>query len=401
MKRIICIMLAILFCTITVYGETDQEDLGLYAQSAVLIDGDSGRVLYAKAADQFRPMASTTKIMTCILALENGNPEDVVTATAYAASQPKVHMGVRSGQQFYLKDLLYSLMLESHNDSAVMIAEHLGGDVEGFAALMNQKARDLGCNETNFITPNGLDAKLTLADGSEAIHATTAEDLARIMRYCIMESPMKEEFLTITRTANHYFQDVSGKRSYSCTNHNALLTMMEGAISGKTGFTSGAGYSYVGAIESEGRTYILALLGCGWPPHKTYKWADARALFAYGKDNYQYREVFEPLGEVYAAVTDGIAENSGEPAAVRLTLGLAGEEQSLKLLLKEAETVRVEKRIPGTLAAPVLANQKVGSVDYYLDGDLIRSYPVFTSHGVEAISPAYYWHLIWSAFVME
>ena len=121
MKRIICIILAVLFLTIPVYGESDQEDLGLYAQSAVLIDGDSGRVLYSRASDQFRPMASTTKIMTCILALEYGNPEDVVTASSYAASQPKVHLGVRSGQQFYLNDLLCSLMLESHNDSAVMI----------------------------------------------------------------------------------------------------------------------------------------------------------------------------------------------------------------------------------------------------------------------------------------
>ena len=401
MKRIICVILAVFFCTISVYGETDQEDLGLYAQSAVLIDGDSGRVLYSRASDQLRPMASTTKIMTCILALEYGNPEDVVTASSYAASQPKVHLGVRSGQQFYLNDLLYSLMLESHNDSAVMIAEHLGGDVEGFAALMNQKARDLGCDNTNFITPNGLDGKVTLEDGSELIHATTAEDLARIMRYCIMESPRKEEFLAITGTANHYFQELTGKQSYSCTNHNALLNMVDGAISGKTGFTSGAGYCYVGAVGSEGRTYILALLGCGWPPHKTYKWSDARALISYGKDNFHYREVFEPLGEVSVLVTDGVAENPGEPAYVRLTLGLSSEEQSLQLLLKEAETVRVEKNIPGTVQAPVSKNQKVGSLDYYLEGERIRSYPVFAANKVDVVSPAYYWDLVWSAFVLE
>ena len=401
MKRIICIILAVLFLTIPVYGESDQEDLGLYAQSAVLIDGDSGRVLYSRASDQFRPMASTTKIMTCILALEYGNPEDVVTASSYAASQPKVHLGVRSGQQFYLNDLLYSLMLESHNDSAVMIAEHLGRDMEGFAALMNQKARDLGCDNTNFITPNGLDGKIVLEDGSELIHGTTAEDLARIMRYCIMESPKKEEFLTITRTGNHYFQDLTGKQSYSCTNHNALLTMVDGAISGKTGFTSGAGYCYVGAVESEGRTYILALLGCGWPPHKTYKWSDARSLISYGKDNYHYREVFEPLGEVSVPVTDGIAGENGGQAYVKLTLGLSSEEESLKLLLKDAETVRVDKKLPATLPAPVSADQRVGSLDYYLEGERIRSYPVFAANKVDAVSPSYYWGLVWSAFVLE
>ena len=124
----------------------------LHAQSAVLLDADTGRVLYGKEEEQIRPMASTTKIMTCILALESGKLDEVVTVSENAAKQPKVHLGASSGQKFYLKDLLYSLMLESHNDTAVMIAEHIGGDVEGFAELMNQKARELGCEDTCFIT---------------------------------------------------------------------------------------------------------------------------------------------------------------------------------------------------------------------------------------------------------
>ena len=149
------------------------DPLKLNAQSAVLADGLTGRVLYGKGEDTIRPMASTTKIMTCILALELGNPDDVVTATKEAAGQPKVHLGVQSGQTFYLKDLLYSLMLESHNDAAVMIAEHIGGSVPGFARLMNEKAKALGCENTYFITPNGLDAKETdeagVEDGSRAV----------------------------------------------------------------------------------------------------------------------------------------------------------------------------------------------------------------------------------------
>ena len=98
-------------------------------------------------------MASTTKIMTCIIALENGNMEDVVTVSSYAAGMPDVQLNIRAGEQYYLKDLMYSLMLESHNDSAVAIAEHIGGTVEGFATMMNDKARALGCYDTNFITP--------------------------------------------------------------------------------------------------------------------------------------------------------------------------------------------------------------------------------------------------------
>lgn len=154
------------------------ENLSLYAQSAVLMDGDSGRILYEKSGYDILPMASTTKIMTCILALENGNPDDMLTVSSYAASMPKVHLGVREGERYRLEDLLYSLMPESHNDSAVVIAEGIGGSVSGFADMMNQKARDIGAYDSFFVTPNGLDATAMCqrADGGaqEREHSTTA-----------------------------------------------------------------------------------------------------------------------------------------------------------------------------------------------------------------------------------
>ena len=150
----------------TVQGQ-GKEKLRLHAVSAVLMDGVSGRILYGKEEQSFRPMASTTKIMTCILALENGNPEDICRFSSKAAAQPKVHLGAPAGTQFRLQELLYSLMLESHNDSAVAIAEQIGGSVEGFASMMNQKARDIGCKNTWFITPNGLDAVCAMPDGGE------------------------------------------------------------------------------------------------------------------------------------------------------------------------------------------------------------------------------------------
>ncbi|MDE7276814.1 MAG: D-alanyl-D-alanine carboxypeptidase, partial [Lachnospiraceae bacterium] len=119
--------------------ETGKEavQLQLYAQAAVLMDADSGRVLYGKNENEVLPMASTTKIMTCILALEYGNPDDIVEVSAYAASMPKVKLYMQEGEKYRLEDLLYSLMLESHNDSAVAIAEAVGGSVEEFAVMMN------------------------------------------------------------------------------------------------------------------------------------------------------------------------------------------------------------------------------------------------------------------------
>ena len=138
--------------------ETPEELAQLYARSAVLMDADSGRVLFEKDGKTARPIASTTKIMTCILALEEGKPDLVCSVSEKAASQPEVRLGVREGETYLLEDLLYSLMLESHNDSAVVIAENTAGSVEAFAGLMNKKSEEIGCQDTNFITPNGLDA---------------------------------------------------------------------------------------------------------------------------------------------------------------------------------------------------------------------------------------------------
>ena len=245
----------------------------LYAQSAVLMDADSGRVLFEKNGMEQRPMASTTKILTCILVLEKAGLGETAEVSRNAASQPKVHLGVRAGEKYYVQDLLYSLMLESHNDAAVILAEHVGGSLEGFAALMNEKAKEIGCADSHFITPNGLDA-----EDEEGAHSTTAADLAKIMRYCITLSPKKAEFLEITRTSSRAFSDVEGKRSFSCVNHNAFLGMMDGALSGKTGFTGKAGYCYVGALTRDGKTFIVALLACGWPNNETYKWKDTRKL---------------------------------------------------------------------------------------------------------------------------
>lgn len=138
-------------------GDIPEELSQLYARSAVLMDADSGRVLFGKDEDVVRPMASTTKIMTCILALENMQEDQVTAASDHAASQPKVRLGVKGKEEFRIKDLLYSLMLESHNDSAVVIAEGIAGSVEAFAGMMNEKAEELGCSDTYFVTPNGLD----------------------------------------------------------------------------------------------------------------------------------------------------------------------------------------------------------------------------------------------------
>lgn len=359
-----------------------KDELQLYAQAAVLMDAESGRVLYGKNEKNILPMASTTKIMTCILALEYGNTDEIVEASAYAASMPKVKLYVKQGERYRLGDLLYSLMLESHNDSAVVIAEAVGGSVEGFAAMMNQKARDIGCFDTYFITPNGLDA--TVNDTGK-VHSTTAEDLAKIMAYCVTDSPAKDEFLKITQTISCDFTDADGKRSFHCSNHNAFLGMMKEAISGKTGFTNNAGYCYVGAVESEGRIFTVALLACGWPGNKTYKWSDMKKLTVYGMERYKYRDIYEHREFEDIPVQNGVDGKNGSPfEKAYVAVRVADEpEQGLNYLLCDEDKVEVKVHIADVLSAPVAAYEEIGAVSYYLNDTLILSSPIVTTEAVE------------------
>lgn len=375
----------------------------LYAKAAVLMDAKSGRILYSKNGEEVLPMASTTKIMTCILALEYGNMEDIVTISSYAASQPKVHLGMVVGREYYLKDLLYSLMLESHNDSAVAIAEQISGSVEDFADLMNRKAAEIGCEQTFFITPNGLDAKVVTESGEEKFHSTTASDLARMMSYCIMESPKKEEFLAITRTAQYHFSDVKGQYSYSCYNHNAFLNMMEGVLSGKTGFTGLAGYCYVGALEQDEKTFVIALLACGWPNNKTYKWSDSRKLFTYGVSEYEYKEyyeeqVFEPLPVLCGAAKTG---NPFDPVVVGITI--EEPDRNVGILVKETEKVVKEICLASEVRAPLQKGDCVGVVRYYLESEkekvVLQEYLVVSTEEVKAKDFEYYFRYVVETFL--
>lgn len=391
-------------------AETEQNSTTseLYALSAVLMDADNGRILLEKNGNQILPMASTTKIMTCILALEMASMEDYVSVSSYAAGQPKVHLGTVKGEVFQLKDLMYSLMLESHNDSAVIIAEHVGNllgntgkksadnsaeesraSVLRFTSLMNARAEELGCTDTFFVTPNGLDGILTFTDESgntsEYQHSTTAADLARIMRYCIGDSPKSEEFLEITRTKEYSFTDhvqdeagqwKTGTRSFYCANHNAFLDMMEGALSGKTGFTGKAGYCYVGALQQDEKTFTIAVLACGWPNNKTWKWHDARLLYEYGLSNYEKKDIYTEPSLQSVPVKDGVEEQ----------VELTAAQEEISLLLGPEDEIRTQTEIPGTLDAPVAAGTGVGWQNYYVNGELYAQLPVLTAASVEKIS---------------
>ena len=364
---LVCILTVLLMMEISIRVQAEGTPENLYARSAVLMDADTGRILFGKNDNEVMPMASTTKIMTLLVTLEHADLDEIVEVSARAASMPDVQLHIREGERYRLQDLCYSLMLESHNDSAVAIAEHVGGTVEGFAAMMNQKAKHLGCYHTYFITPNGLDA-----EDEHGKHSTTARDLARIMRCCIKN----ETFLSITREPSWTFTNMDGNRSFTVQNKNAFLQMMEGALTGKTGFTNEAGYCYVGALERGEKRLITVVLACGWPNHKTWKWVDTKALMNYGLEDYHK----ETVGSDRMAL-EPVSVMDGQKEKVEILTDAALED----FLLKEDDEFTMEVLVPDILKAPVQAGELVGSVAYYINGQIVDLFPVYTASEVKKI----------------
>lgn len=362
--------------------ENAPKESELYAKAAVLMDADSGRVLYSKNGELALANASTTKILTCILALEYSQPDAVVEASNRAAAAPKVHLGMQAGQQFYMEDLLHALMLESYNDCAVAIAEHIAGSVEDFAKIMNRKAKEIGCQDTYFITPNGLDGT-----DEQSFHHTTAHDLGLLMRYCIMQSEKSEEFRALTATRNYSFSEIGTGRNYTVTNKNAFLDMMSGAFSGKTGFTGNAGYCYVGALSRDNRTYIVALLACGWPNNRTYKWKDAQKLMQYGIDHYkkiyldELKIDLEQIGSIL--VMSGQGNKIGEKTYTDIEVGeVYGIDE---LLLAQDDELKILYEIEKELYAPLSVHTNIGKIKIMLEDEILREYEILTTQTVEKI----------------
>lgn len=405
-KKIVSIIMAFLYFALivneTIYAKSGDAFLPLksnelYALSACLMDADSGRVLYDKNADEVRAMASTTKIMTLIVALEYANENDIVTVSPYAASMPDVQLNIRAGEQYRLGDLYYAMMLESFNDVAVTIAEYIGEcyalnqddgtantDIKArsyddskkyvhtFAKLMNEKAKELGCENTYFITPNGLDA-----EDENGKHSTTAKELAVIASYAIKN----EKFNDIIGTRQYSFCEVNGTRNCSAYNKDAFLNQMNGAFGIKTGFTGNAGYCFVGALKSDGRTFISVVLGSGWPSNRTYKWKDTRKLMEYGINNFFPRTVFSTIEDYKdVRVKDGMEESA--------STCIKGD---LSLILCDADDVRVVYELEDYIDAPVRVGDVVGKAIIYVNGQRMGSFPITAAAAVERAN--YMWYL--------
>ena len=336
MKRLFCFVLAIVLSVpIIKVGAVSTS-----AKASILINGDTGEVIYEQNADERLPMASTTKIMTALLLCEKGNLEKEITVTDEMLRVEGSSMGLLAGDRVTLHDLLYGLLLASGNDAANVVAYTLGGTVNGFAGLMNKKAQELGLLNTHFVTPSGLDA-----DG----HYTTARDLAKLARIAMQN----EDFAKATgsQSATLCYGNPPYKRTL--TNHNKLLNNFDGAVGVKTGFTKKSGRCLVSAAKRDGKYVIAVTLNDG------NDWQDHKNLLEYGLNQVSLAEIKPQKNNFKIPVINGEGDLNVRIGA--MTVSTLGEAD-----------FNCDVNLPNFLYAPIKKGEVIGSVVYRKNGKEIK-----------------------------
>jgi len=339
MKKIILLFSILFMFTNTAYGAGPEN---IAAKSAILVEMETGRVLWGDDFKEPMSVASTTKIMTALLTIERGKLEEEVTVSRNASMAPKVRLGIKEGEVYTLKDLLYPIMLESSNDVAVAIAEHIGGSVEGFAILMNERAKQIGAENTYFVTPNGLD---------KGGNHSCAYDLAIIT----IEALKNEKFMDLINTNDYRFSEVNNKRSFQVSNKNRLLKEYQGAIGVKTGFTNLAGNCFVGAAKRDEITLISVVLASGWgSAGKQRKWTDTKNILNYGFENFTKQKVIDKNMLTEKVIVSSSWEK--EVTAIIKMDGYAVMEE------EEKQGLKVQTQIKTSVQAPVKKGDILGEI---------------------------------------
>ena len=324
------------------------------ARSAVVLEARTGRVLYERNMDERRFPASTTKIMTLIIALENGNLDDVVRVGKHAAGTEGSTLWLEEGDEITLRELLYGMMMHSGNDATVAIAEHIAGSVDRFARLMTDKAHELGARDTNFVNANGL---------PDDAHYTTAHDMALIAAY----GYSLPEFEDIVSTKEITFPWVKDD-THRLRNENQMLWLYEGGNGVKTGYTDAAGRCLVAGAKRDGIQLVSVVLDSNW------MWNDSILLLDYGFAHIDRTTVVREGTQVgTVAVTGGRTRRIGVQAKETLVLpavdGAAGYEQQVDL--------------PRDIKAPVKKGDVVGTLRVLYEGREVAKTDLVAMQGAE------------------
>ncbi|HWQ59200.1 MAG TPA: D-alanyl-D-alanine carboxypeptidase family protein [Clostridia bacterium] len=332
----VAVAILLLFRCAPVHAQEEAPETG--AAGAVLIEANTRMVLMANEAHKKLPMASTTKIMTALVAIEHCSLDEMAEVPAEAYGAEGSSMYLQKGEKLSMRDLLYGLMLVSGNDAAITIAVHVGGSVAGFAALMNAKAKELGALNTNFVTPNGL---------PDDEHYTTAYDLA-----IITAAAMRQETFSEIVSAT-YYRTTTGTVPRTLKNKNKILWEYPGGCGVKTGYTKAAGKCLVFAAERDGMMLIGVVLNC------SAMFESAQAMLDYGFDQYELATVVKK-GEVVARIS---VDNGMKNA-----LALVAKEDII-IPIKKGESAALSTRVecPALVAAPVEEGTAIGRA-YVLSG---------------------------------
>ena len=368
-KKIGIILLLIVFISSSVYSdEIDTEEIiwkdnfiqasnskeepKINSRSAVVYDRKSKKVIWGKKENERRPMASTTKIMTAIVVLENANLDDTVTVSKKAAGTGGSRLGLKTGDKITINNLLYGLLLVSGNDAAVALAEHVSGSVESFAEKMNQKAEEMNLEDTHFIVPHGLDMEN---------HYTTALELAEMADYAMNNKKFAEIVATKVKTIN-----ISG-RSKSLINTNELLGNLEGVNGVKTGFTNGANRCLVTSVSRNGMNVIAVVLGADTKKDRT---RDSVEIIEYAYKNYTIYDLEELIKENYE---DWKNINEKRIEVIRgknkiLTTKLDKlDNYNIPIKKQDIDNLKVEIFALKEIEAPIYVDDYIGKIIVYND----------------------------------
>ncbi len=326
------------------------------ASSAVVIDAESKEIIYEKNAFEKRSMASTTKIMTSILAVESGRMGDEITVSASALTEGS-SIGLKAGYVLTLEDLVYGMMLESGNDAANVCALHLGGTFEGFASMMNEKAKETGMTDTNFVTASGLDDKK---------HYSTAYDMALLGAYSIKNPVFRE----ICSDKSHRISFIKPEMTVTFSNHNKLLDYCEGVFGIKTGFTKKSGRCLVSSCERDGATLVCVTLNAG------DDWNDHQKLYDLSFAELNKSTVrFSKLSEVNVY--------GGNQAKAEIYC------DEYVYHFKENEELTEQIILPGIIYAPIKKNEIIGKANYYSGKNLVHTAFIYSKDEIPSSEETY------------
>ena len=331
-------------------------------------DRISKTIICGKNENVKTAMASTTKIMTATIVLENANLNDEVTISSKAGGTGGSRLGLKKGDKITVNDLLYGLMLRSGNDAAVALAEHVGGNIEKFADMMNQKAEEIGLTNTHFVTPHGL-------DNSE--HYTTAYELAKLTDYALQN----EKFANIvgTKTATIYINN----RAMQITNTNELLGVLNGVVGVKTGFTNNAGRCLVTETKRNNMDIITVVLGADT---KKFRTKDSIKLIEYAFSNYEMVNIQTKIIEEFTNWKNinekRINVIQGKEKCLNLALGEI-ELQTIPVKKDKIDNIQYEINTITSIEAPVEQWQKIGTITVKVNGEIIESVEIINAEPIE------------------